>query len=260
MVTAQFEKSDQRKLETGDDVRQQDLIEVSSDGRGEFKLRDQTKLALGPGSRLLLDRFIYDPDISGGAIVLNLAKGAFRFITGVAAKPAYVIHTPTASITVRGTIFDVYVQADGMSWLLLIEGAVEVCSENGKCRVLDEPGKLIRITPDGSIGIPANWGISRGNKRHNSNPRSHSWSPRLRWTLIQSLRASRLCSAPSQSFIQGNPLPKESPAGRESQGTTRKGIKQIKAKSLGTSGRGKLGITGCVGLDTGPVSNMPRGI
>ena len=158
LVTAQFEKREQRKLDTGDDVRQQDLIEVSSDGRGEFQLRDQTKLALGPGSRLLLDRFIYDPDISGGAIVLNLAKGAFRFITGVAAKPAYVIHTPTASITVRGTIFDVYVQADGMSWLLLIEGAVEVCNENGKCRVLDEPGKLIRITPDGSIGIPANWG------------------------------------------------------------------------------------------------------
>ena len=157
LVTAQLEKSDQRKLATGDDVRQQELIEVSPDGRGEFKLRDQTKLALGPGSQLLLDRFIYDPDISGGAIVLNLAKGAFRFITGVAAKPAYVIRTPTASITVRGTIFDVYVQADGMSWLLLIEGAVEVCNENGKCRVLDEPGKLIRITPDGSIGIPVNW-------------------------------------------------------------------------------------------------------
>jgi hypothetical protein len=158
LVTAQLEKREQRKLDTGDDVRQQDLIEVSPDGRGEFQLRDQTKLALGPGSRLLLDKFIYDPDISGGAIVLNLAKGAFRFVTGVAAKPAYVIRTPTASITVRGTIFDVYVQADGMSWLLLIEGAIEVCNENGKCRVLDEPGKLIRITPDGSIGIPANWG------------------------------------------------------------------------------------------------------
>ena len=36
LVTAQLEKSDQRKLETGDDVRQQDLIEVSSDGRGEL--------------------------------------------------------------------------------------------------------------------------------------------------------------------------------------------------------------------------------
>ena len=57
------------------------------------------------------------------------------------------IRTPTASITVRGTFFDVYVQDNGMSWLLLIEGSIEVCNEKGVCRVLDEPGKLIRITP-----------------------------------------------------------------------------------------------------------------
>jgi hypothetical protein len=56
LVTAQFEKREQRKLDTGDDVRQQDLIEVSPDGRGEFQLRDQTKLALGPGSRLCRQR------------------------------------------------------------------------------------------------------------------------------------------------------------------------------------------------------------
>jgi hypothetical protein len=157
LVTAQLEKSEQRKLAAGDGVRQQDLIEVSANGRGELKLRDDTKLALGPGSRLLLDQFVYDPELSGGAIVLDLAKGAFRFVTGVAAKPAYVIRTPTASVTVRGTIFDIYVQANGMSWLLLIEGAVQACSKNGTCRVLDEPGKLIRLTPDGGVGAPVRW-------------------------------------------------------------------------------------------------------
>lgn len=156
LVTAEYE-ADERRLATGDDVRQDELIEVSTDGRGELKLRDDTKLALGPGSQLLLDEFVYNPEISGGAIVLNLVKGTFRFITGIAAKPAYVIRTPTASITVRGTIFDVYVQANGMSWLLLLEGAIEVCNENGECRLHDEPGKLIRITPEGGLGNPIKW-------------------------------------------------------------------------------------------------------
>ena len=105
LVTAKLDE-DQRELAKGDNVRQQELIEVASDGRSELILRDKTKLALGPGSRLLLDQFVYNPDISGGAIVLDLMRGAFRFITGIAAKPAYVIRTPTASITVRGTIFD----------------------------------------------------------------------------------------------------------------------------------------------------------
>jgi len=155
LVTAKLEQ-DQRELATGDDVRQQELIEVSTDGRSELMLRDKTKLALGPGSRLLLDQFVYDPDISGGAIVLDLVRGTFRFITGIAAKPAYVIRTPTASITVRGTIFDVYVEVDGITWLLLIEGAIEVCTEDGKCQLHDEPGKLIRVT-SGEVGKPVKW-------------------------------------------------------------------------------------------------------
>jgi FecR protein len=160
LVTAKLEQ-DQRELAKGDDVRQQELIEVASDGRSELVLRDKTKLALGPGSRLLLDKFIYDPDISGGAIVMDLVRGSFRFITGIAAKPAYVIRTPTAAITVRGTIFDVYVQASGMTWLLLIEGAIEVCSEDGKCKVHDEPGKLIRVTSD-KVENPVKWASLSG--------------------------------------------------------------------------------------------------
>src|SRR5688572_18402388 len=156
VVTAEYE-TDQRRLATGDNVRQDELIEVGGDGTGEIRLRDDTRLALGPGARLLLDEFVYNPDISGGAIVLNLVKGAFRFVTGAAAKPAYVIRTPSASITVRGTIFDVYVQASGLSWLLLIEGAIEVCNDRGDCSLHDEPGKLIRITPEGDVGNPVKW-------------------------------------------------------------------------------------------------------
>ena len=96
------------------------------------------------------------PGTVGGAIVMNLVRGSFRFVTGIAAKPAYVIHVPTASITVRGTIFDVYVKPDNSAWLLLIEGAIEVCTSNGKCVVHDEPGKLIRILPD-TVGVPVKW-------------------------------------------------------------------------------------------------------
>ncbi len=156
VVTAEYE-TDARRLADGDNVRQDELIEVSTDGTGELKLRDETKLALGPGSRLVLDEFVYNPDIAGGAIVLNLVTGTFRFITGIAAKPAYVIRTPTASITVRGTIFDVFVQKSGAAWLLLIEGAIEVCNVWGECLLHDEPGKIIPITADGDVGNPVNW-------------------------------------------------------------------------------------------------------
>jgi hypothetical protein len=156
LVTGEYEE-DKRNLETGDSVRQDELIAVSDDGLGEIILNDDTALALGPGASLKLDQFVYDPDIDGGAIIVNLVRGAFRFITGIAAKPAYVIRTPTASITVRGTIFDVYIQDNGVSWLLLVEGAIEACNAFNDCADLTEPGKLIRITPDSGPFSPADW-------------------------------------------------------------------------------------------------------
>jgi hypothetical protein len=157
LVTAEFNR-DTRTLQKGDRVHQDETIEVGLDGSSELQLDDDTKLALGAGSHLTLDKFVYDPAKSKGSIVLDLVKGTFRFMTGVAEKPTYVIKTPAAAITVRGTIFDVFVQDDGMSWLLLHEGAVQVCNEQGqKCRDLDEPGKLIRITGDGDVGSPVKW-------------------------------------------------------------------------------------------------------
>lgn len=165
LVTAAFNR-DTRSLMDGDDVRQDELIEVGLDARSEIELEDQTKLALGPGSRLTLDKFVYDPDKqTDGSIVLDLIKGTFRFVTGVAEKPTYLIKTPAAAITVRGTIFDVYVEDDGFAWLLLHEGAVQVCNLRGECRDLDEPGKLIRIGDDGDVGSPVRWASLDDNNR-----------------------------------------------------------------------------------------------
>ncbi len=156
IVMADFAK-EQRKLTRGDDVRQDETIEVNTDAQGEFRLDDDTKLALGPGSRLVLDKFVYDSDKKAGSIILNMAKGAFRFITGVATKPTYVINTPNASITVRGTIFDTYVLPDKSVWVLLHEGAIEATGKKNVCRVLDRPGQMMYIAADGTVRGPFNW-------------------------------------------------------------------------------------------------------
>lgn len=162
LVTAEFNR-DTRTLQDGDKVHQDESIEVGSDASSELKLDDNTKLALGPGSHLKLDKFVYDPAKTKGSIVLDLVKGTFRFVTGVAEKPTYVIKTPSAAITVRGTIFDVFIQENGPSWLLLIEGAIRVCNERGtQCRDLTEPGKLIRISGDGDVGPPVKWASLQG--------------------------------------------------------------------------------------------------
>jgi ferric-dicitrate binding protein FerR (iron transport regulator) len=153
-VTADLAR-ETRTLATGDSVRQDELIAVDQDARSELVLSDDTKLALGPGAKLKLDRFVFDPEKKGGSIAVSLAKGTLRWVTGVARKPAYVIRVPNASITVRGTIFDLYVTEAGETWALLHEGAIQVCNDRGQCRVHEEACKLVRVSEGGEVARPA---------------------------------------------------------------------------------------------------------
>ena len=155
-VSAEYQR-DLRTLQKGDRVHEDEVVEVGENSRGEIILDDNTKLALGPQSRLLLDRFVYKGERSKGDIVVNLAKGTFRFVTGAATKPSYRIRTPVASIAVRGTIFDTYVCDNGWMWLLLIEGAVRACNEQGDCRALNRPGQILLVSDQGVMSQPTRW-------------------------------------------------------------------------------------------------------
>ena len=155
-VTGEIDQR-QRALKANDAVNQNEAIEVAADSLGELKLNDDTKLALGPGSRMVLDKFVYDPAPSTGTVSVNLLTGAFRFITGLSRKGNYELRTPSASITVRGTIFDIYVDGAGGTWLLLLEGSVRVCNAANQCADVDNPCGVVHITPAGTLDGPLGW-------------------------------------------------------------------------------------------------------
>ena len=155
-VTAEAEQS-VHPLAQGDGVRQNETIDVAAESLGELRLIDQTKVALGPGSKLKLDKFVYDPDKASGTIAVDLVKGAFRFITGAAKKSSYVIRSPNAAITVRGTVFDVYVDANGTMWVLLHEGSIEVCNSAGQCKTVSNTCGMVRVGPGGVLSEAATW-------------------------------------------------------------------------------------------------------
>jgi len=62
-----------------------------------------------------------------------------------------------AAITVRGTIFDIYVEEGGPVWLLLHEGSIRACNSRDECRSLDDPCRLLRIGPGGELQDPGTW-------------------------------------------------------------------------------------------------------
>ena len=145
------------RLKVGDGVFQDQVVETAVKSTAQLLFRDETALTVGPGSRVVLDKFIYNPASKTGDIVLNATKGAFRFVSGAATSSSYKITTPVATIGVRGTIFDYFINALGELILVLVEGEVEVCPTGRECMILSNPGQYVLVKADGSIGGPYSW-------------------------------------------------------------------------------------------------------
>ena len=145
------------RLAEGDAIFRDELLEATTEGKGEFRFDDDTKIALGPGAKLTLDEFVYNSEQGKPSMVVNLVKGAFRFLTGKLDHNAYKIKTSNANLAVRGTVFDVFVSEDGSTVVLLHDGAVDICSASGTCRRHDTIGKFVTVSLEGVVSEPLKW-------------------------------------------------------------------------------------------------------
>jgi hypothetical protein len=114
-------------VDRGDPLFRDELVRTGDKSTAKLIFLDSSNLAVGPISRVVLDRFVYDPSQpSSQELGVELATGLFRFTTGVLDKRAYSITTPTAAIGVRGTVLDISVQSD-RTRVTLVHGRALVC-------------------------------------------------------------------------------------------------------------------------------------
>jgi len=90
-----------------------DLVRTGTPGAAGIVLTDDTSISQGSGSELSLDDYAFEPKEGKFALVLRMIKGTFSYITGqivkLAPESAHV-HTPDATIAVRGTKLLIQVQ------------------------------------------------------------------------------------------------------------------------------------------------------
>lgn len=113
-VTGTIEDNIQ-KIKLQDDLYHNELIETREESATEITFLDDTTISLGPESSIVLDQFVYDPDPSNSSFVVTITEGALRFTSGVLPNDAYKIHTPVATIGIRGTIIDLSVAREALS-------------------------------------------------------------------------------------------------------------------------------------------------
>jgi ferric-dicitrate binding protein FerR (iron transport regulator) len=146
-VTGAFD-SEIRQVKLLDDLYHNELLETAEGSATEVVFLDDTRLALGPNSSLVLDEFVYDPNPDKSKFVISATAGIFRFVSGNLPKKSYTIHTPTATIGIRGTSFTVIVLdrrsesgATELAVNITVEkGTAEVVSCHGERVLLDRPG------------------------------------------------------------------------------------------------------------------------
>jgi len=121
-----------RILEVGADVSVGEVIVTGPAGQVQIVFSDNTRLVVGPGSSLLIETYLMASSNTAKELTINALSGSFRFITGNSPKPAYTINTPTASIAVRGTEFDI-ISEPRSTRVMLYEGALQLCNSAGLC-------------------------------------------------------------------------------------------------------------------------------
>ena len=92
-----------------------DRIVTSSSGSVGITLKDDTLLAIGPGSAITIENFAFDQTTYAGSLAVRIVNGTLRMITGLIARqsPSAVrVLTPNAIIGTRGTDFIVEVPAN----------------------------------------------------------------------------------------------------------------------------------------------------
>lgn len=154
-----------RLLVLKDDVFQNEVVETGTSSASEIRFLDNTRITVGPNSRVVLDQFVFDPEPGQGKFVLQVTEGVFRFFSGDMDSTAYSIQTPTLSIAVRGTVLVVVTRANGeVAVILESDDGVTIESETGESVVLDTPGLATIAFIGGGLsdpGPPPAWALWR---------------------------------------------------------------------------------------------------
>lgn len=135
----------------GVEIQQMDVAETTK-GRMQIDFVDETRLDVIDNSRVVIDEFVYDPATGKGSLNMRATLGAVRYASGQIAKNSRQnvrLRTPTATISVRGTDFNMLVNEIGESYVTLLPS----CQYDGNGNELECVTGEIAVENDAGIVI-----------------------------------------------------------------------------------------------------------
>lgn len=98
--------SPQSQLSIGKSIFFNERINTTGSGLVQVLLIDGSTFTVGPGSDLVIDKFVYDPKKGTGQITASFSKGVMRFVGGKISKNenGVTVNTPAGALAIRGCI------------------------------------------------------------------------------------------------------------------------------------------------------------
>ena len=149
---------DTRSLAESDPIYPNDLLATQTGAKLRVRFVDNSKLTLGENTRVLVDRYLYDPDAGKGTAVLRTLEGVFLFAGGLLERAPYAdvkIVSPVATLGIRGTtVWGGLI--DGHYGVLVLDGVVTIANDAGEVTLGAGQGTAIRDQAT-APGAPKRW-------------------------------------------------------------------------------------------------------
>lgn len=139
-----------------------DTVLTGANGFARLETPDGGEVVLRPNSEFVVEKLHFDQaKPEEDSFVYNMVKGGLRTVTGLIGKrgnkDAYVGKTPTSTIGIRGTLFEVRVcGCDGMpngTYISVLSGSVKVGNVTGGNSLTTTPGTaaFLFVSPTGEV-------------------------------------------------------------------------------------------------------------
>ncbi|HEY4254941.1 MAG TPA: FecR family protein [Chlamydiales bacterium] len=127
----------ERFLSRGSDIFLHDTLVVAEGSTAQLKFTDGGLMTLIASTQFSIDSYHFNTPGQKDESVSSLAKGGFRAVSGSISKSNpdnYEVKTPSATIGLRGTTFDIHVLGQEV-YCGCTKGMIEVVNSAGRIRI-----------------------------------------------------------------------------------------------------------------------------
>jgi hypothetical protein len=132
------------EIKIGESVFYNQRINTSGEGLVQVLLVDGSTFTVGPGSDLVIDKFVYDPSKGKGEVVASFSKGVLRFVGGKISKNegGVTVKSPSGTLAIRGGMF----QGTPSLFSFLFGVEMKFTGKNGQISRVYQPGYTLDLS------------------------------------------------------------------------------------------------------------------